>query len=202
MRPVFRSKRCLLDPAFADLRGGRKSGFRINMRSINVFLRARAHAADRTAMQTKPGYQQIGIVVRDSSGRDRYDLGKDDFTMAAQDGTPVDVQFAKWEPSIPASVSARFRFRIAILFVDGEGHRSLAKAISSESISGPSGNQSLSISSSHPPRLHPHSGNLEQASTRGTFPLAHSNSDHRRRLGYHLWKRLEIDSSGAMHDSG
>ena len=56
-----------------------------------------------TALQKKPGYRQVGVVVRDASGSEVRNLAKDDFIVKRGD-TPLDVPFVKWEPDSPASV--------------------------------------------------------------------------------------------------
>jgi len=55
------------------------------------------------ALRSKPGYEQVGVVVRDAAGHERRDLSKADF-IVTRSGAPLEVQFAKWESDSPASV--------------------------------------------------------------------------------------------------
>jgi VWFA-related protein len=55
------------------------------------------------SLQKKPGYQQVAVVVRDASGHELRNLGKDDFIVGRGD-SPLAVQFVEWMPSGPESV--------------------------------------------------------------------------------------------------
>jgi VWFA-related protein len=55
------------------------------------------------ALQKKPGYQQAAISVKDESGREVQNLGKDDFVVMRGDEI-LPVQFAEYVTNGPASV--------------------------------------------------------------------------------------------------